>query len=518
MSDDVFGSAAFMVDQVQVLTLSESIGLVWSADELEDVTQAVNNILSGYRELSAWSSVQSSDPAPKRDFRPAGTEGNELGAWKMRGSIRESATGPLQGVRVVVKDSIAVAGVTMSGGSALLSEFVPARDATVVRRVLEGGAEIVGTGVCEDLCFSGSSFTSSDGFVRNPYVHDRVSGGSTSGSAVIVANGEADVGIGTDQGGSIRGPASWCGLVGIKPTFGLIPYTGAMELERSVDHVGLLGRSAEVVDRVLQVVAGVDRDDPRTQPFDLDAPLRVLATNNRFRVGRVAEAFGWPVSDDETDAIVDEGIARFEKLFMTIKDVSIDGFRVGVSIFTPILAEGTTSMVLPSRGGSTNWPGWVDGAVLASLGEGVKHRPERLPLSLKINLLAGMQALDMAGVSGYALARAGASRLRAAVDRSLEACDLLALPTMPYAPPRFPPPGLPIREFSDEALGMSRNNCVFNLTGHPAVNIPCGMTGEGLPVGMTIVGRHGWDRLLLRIANDYANLYRVPRPGKEGVS
>ena len=291
-----------------------------------------------------------------------------------------------------------------------------------------------------------------------------------------------------------------------------IPYTGAIELERSVDHVGFLAKDAEIVDRTLVATAGVDEDDPRTRSFDLDRALAEVKKWSGRRIGVIGDAFGWDVSDPESDELVREGAVRFNQLGITVSEIALDDFRAGVAIFTPILGEGTTSLLLAARAGATNWPGSLDRATIDALDAAIRTRPDDLPLTLKFNVLAGVTAMAAQGVHGYALAREGVRRLRTGVERVLANVDFLLQPTMPYPAPRIPDGELSLIRYSDEALGMSRNNCVFNLTGHPAINIPCAMTASGLPVGLTVIARHGYDRVLTHLARDYAEIYRVPAP------
>src|SRR5690606_695313 len=155
------------------------------------------------------------------------------------------------------------AGVPMANGSYSIDGYVPSEDATVVTRLLAAGATVVGKAVCEDLCFSGASFTSASGPVLNPWDTSRNAGGSSSGSAVLVLTGEADLAIGGDQGGSIRMPSAWSGTVGHKPTYGLVPYTGGFPIERTIDHLGPMGRTVRDVAMMLDVLAGPDGQDPR---------------------------------------------------------------------------------------------------------------------------------------------------------------------------------------------------------------------------------------------------------------
>src|SRR5262249_3140104 len=177
--------------------------------------------------------------------------------------IRGADTGPLRGKRVAVKDNVMVAGVPMMNGNAILEGYVPEIDATVVTRVLDAGAEIVGKTHCESYCISGGSHTGAKGAVHNPHKMGFSAGGSSSGSGVVVALGEADMAIGGDQGGSIRMPSSWGGIYGMKPTHGLVPYTGIMPIEIFVDHTGPMTGTVTDNALMLEVMAGPDGYDCR---------------------------------------------------------------------------------------------------------------------------------------------------------------------------------------------------------------------------------------------------------------
>src|SRR5437763_9580848 len=215
--------------------------------------------------------------------------------------------GPLAGRRVAVKDNIALAGLPMMNGSQTVAGFVPRRDATVVTRLLDAGATIAGKAVCEDLCFSGGSHTSRTGPVRNPWDRSRTAGGSSSGSAALVASGGADLALGGDQGGSIRIPSAFCGTVGHKPTHGLVPYTGAFPIENTLDHLGPITRTVRDAALMLGVLAGPDGLDPRQRAgraaqdylAGLDGGLAGIT------VGVLEEGFGHPgLSLPESDETV----------------------------------------------------------------------------------------------------------------------------------------------------------------------------------------------------------------------
>jgi amidase len=175
-------------------------------------------------------------------YRPQPEE-NSLNAWYQKCSIKGAPSGILAGKRIAIKDNVCVAGIPMMNGSPVLEGYVPECDATIVTRILDAGGEIIGKSVCEHLCFSGGSHTSDTGPVHNPHDPTRSAGGSSSGSAALVVAGECDMAIGGDQGGSIRIPSSWCGAYGLKPTYGLVPYTGVFPIELTLDHTGPIAAS-----------------------------------------------------------------------------------------------------------------------------------------------------------------------------------------------------------------------------------------------------------------------------------
>src|SRR6266487_4417962 len=248
-------------------------------------------------------------------------EENQLGAWAWKVTIPGAADGPLAGRTIAIKDNIAVAGVPMRNGTVLLEGYTPDEDATVVERVLDAGATILGKSVCESLCFSGGSHTADSGPVRNPYDPTRSAGGSSSGSAALVAAGEVDLAIGGDQGGSIRMPSCWCGIYGMKPTHGLVPYTGVMPIEATIDHTGPM--TATVADNalLLEVVAGPDGLDPRQYSVRVDKYTTGLGRGVAgLRIGVVTEGFGWPSSEPDVDAKVREGAERLRALGATVEE------------------------------------------------------------------------------------------------------------------------------------------------------------------------------------------------------
>ena len=428
---------------------------------------------------------------PTTGHRPSGQE-NQFGAWAWKTSIQETFTGPLQGKNVVIKDNVAVAGLPMLNGSPMLEGFVPSGDATVVTRILGAGGEIVGKAVAENLCFSGGSHTSYPFPVRNPHDPLHMSGGSSSGSAVLVAIGACDMAIGGDQGGSVRIPSSWCGIYGLKPTWGLVPYTGAFPIEPSLDHLGPMARNVDDVALLLEVIAGRDGLDARqgNTPFSLHSYKKQLHKPARqLTIGVLKEGFGWQgISDGAVDDRIRAAADEFSRLGARLVDVSVPMHVHGLDIWSGIATEGAWSTMVRGNSLSHGPQGFLDEELISFYANARKTRAAEFSPTVKSVILLG-QYLDRKG-GGKLYARAQNLRriLRAAYDDALLDVDLLLMPTTPRQAPRFPDnDGL--EDYLEVALNMMQNTATFDASGHPAMNIPCGKIGK-LPTGMTLVGRH----------------------------
>src|SRR6266436_1493843 len=247
-------------------------------DEIDALAATPSESVTRYRDRKAG--VR---PSPKDD---------PLNAIVTRCSVKGAPSGPLKGKRVGVKDSVCVAGIPASGGSSVLKGYVAARDATIVARMLDAGAEIVATLNMDDFALSGDGRTSFYGPARNPHNPEYCAGGSSCGSAAALYYDDIDLTIGTDQGGSIRIPASSSGVVGIKPTYGLVPYTGVMSIDPTLDHVGPMARNVSDVALLLEVLAGKDPLDPRQREVTT-APYREALGKSldNIKLGVVREGF-----------------------------------------------------------------------------------------------------------------------------------------------------------------------------------------------------------------------------------
>ena len=247
----------------QLRGVAEDLGMTMSDDELKSYDALMQ---ANYLAYDAVDSMPDYVPAVKYPrtpgYRPEGEE-NKYNAWYVKTEIKGAPSGKLAGKKIAVKDNVSLAGVPMMNGASTLEGYTPETDATIVTRILDAGGTIVGKTHCEYFCFSGGSHTCAAGAVHNPHKMGYSSGGSSSGSAVVVATGEADMAIGGDQGGSIRIPAAFSGIYGMKGTHGLVPYTGVMPIEITIDHTGPMTRNVRDNALLLEVLAGPDGLDPR---------------------------------------------------------------------------------------------------------------------------------------------------------------------------------------------------------------------------------------------------------------
>jgi amidase len=444
---------------------------------------------------------------PDRSYEWPDPAQNELGAWYVTTRIKTADDGPLAGRRVAIKDNIEVAGLPMMNGSATVEGFVPRRDATVVTRVLEAGATITGKAVCEELCFSGGSHTSKTGPVRNPWNRTKSAGGSSSGSAALVAAGQADLALGGDQGGSVRIPSAFCGVVGHKPTHGLVPYTGAFPIENTLDHLGPITRTVSDAALMLGVLAGRDGLDPRqrTDPPQRDYLAEADAGVAGLRVAVIKEGFGIPgLSQPGVDETVRGAIAVLAEAGAVVTEISLPWHRDGLHVWNVIATDGATNQMIDGNGYGMNSPGLYDPELIVHYAKGRREHAAEMSEPLKLTALCGRYAIDRYDGRHYAMARNLALELRAAYDAALASADVLVLPTLPIVASTLPADNATREELIARSLEMIANTAPFDVTGHPATSVPAGLS-DSLPVGMMIVGRHFADGTCLRVGRAYEN-------------
>ncbi|PYO24163.1 MAG: Asp-tRNA(Asn)/Glu-tRNA(Gln) amidotransferase GatCAB subunit A [Candidatus Rokuibacteriota bacterium] len=487
--------------------IAKSYGLDASAEDLASFRNLMDGVLASYRRLDQFAEPTLPVKYPRdAGYRPPASE-NRLNAWYWKCSIKGATSGPLAGKKIAIKDNVCVAGIPMMNGSAVLEGYVPDVDATLVTRILDAGGEIVGKAVCEHLCFSGGSHTSDTGPVLNPHDPKRSAGGSSSGSAALVVARECDMAIGGDQGGSIRIPSSYSGAVGLKPTYGLVPYTGVFPIELTLDHTGPIARTAADCALLLEAIAGADGLDPRQSgAVRTEAYTKKLPGDVRgLRIGFVPEGFGWPNSEPDVDKMVLDAAQRLTRAGATVTEVSVPLHRDGIHIWNAIAVEGATMLMVSGNSMGTNWKGHYTTSLLDFYGRSRRARANDLSETVKLVILLGQYMQDNYHGRYYAKAQNLARVLRAAYDDALGNVDLLLMPTLPLKATLLPAPNASREEYVGRALEMIANTGPFDVTGHPAITVPAGMSG-GLPVGMMLIGRHWEDATVLRAADAFQKL------------
>ena len=423
-----------------------------------------------------------------------------LNAILRRCSVKGATSGKLAGKRIGIKDCVLLAGVPMSCGSLMLEGYIPDRDATIVLRMLDAGAEIVAKLNMDNMAFSGSGATSAFGPVRNPHNREHLAGGSSGGSGAALYYHGIDMAIGCDQGGSIRIPASFCGAVGLKPTHGLVPYTDIIGMDPTIDHAGPMARTALDVALLLEVIAdpvpaaSVSGRGPAAYSQELDKGIAGL------RIGVVREGFGWDGSEADVDAAVRGAMDRLSKLGARVEEISIPVHREALHFSTGVMAEGLAALFAQSVM-VHHVKGPYNGHLARAFGEGLRKRGSELPPLLKMMLVMGTYLNRHYPGRIYPKAQNVRSWLRAQYDAALARVDVLAMPTTPTTAHRHDPNFSAYDEMM-RGFATGNNTMAFDVTGHPSLSVPCAMS-KGLPVGLMLTGRHFEDGTLLRVASAY---------------
>ncbi|MFL5253141.1 MAG: amidase [Rhodopila sp.] len=486
----------------QLRDVAADLGMTLSDDELTQHQAALTGSIAAYNAVDQMPDELPPVTYPRLPGIRPKPEDNPYGAWYVKTTIEGAPSGKLKGKTVAVKDNILVAGVPMMNGASTLEGYVPDVDATVITRILDAGGTIVGKTVCEYFCFSGGSHTSSTGPVHNPHKRGYAAGGSSSGSAAVVAAGEVPMALGGDQGGSIRMPSGWCGIYGMKPTHGLVPYTGIMPIETTIDHTGPMTATVEDNALLLEVLAGPDGLDPR-QYGGPAKPYRDAIGRGAtgLRIGVVDEGFGLPVSNESSDALVREAGERFRGLGATVERVSIPLHSLGLAIWLPVAAEGATMQMMLGNGFGFNWQGlYVNSLIDAH--SNWRSRADELSDTLKNTMLLGHYMVTRHRGHYYAKAQNLVRRLRAAYDAALSSYDLLLMPTLPMPATKLPAAHASTSEIIQRGFEMIVNTAPFDCTHHPAMTVPCGLT-DGLPVGAMLIGRMYDEETIYRAAGAF---------------
>jgi aspartyl-tRNA(Asn)/glutamyl-tRNA(Gln) amidotransferase subunit A len=445
---------------------------------------------------------------PELALRQAKDADRRLSAWrKNRGPIPA-----LLGVPVAVKDVLCVAGVQATAGSRILEGFAPPFNATAVERLLAAGVVILGKTNTDEFAMGSSTENSAYGVTHNPWDLERVPGGSSGGSAAAVAARLAPLALGSDTGGSVRQPASFCGVTGIKPTYGRVSRYGLIAYGSSLDVVGAFGRSAADVALAFTQIAGYDPRDATT----LDLPVPEISLDGRedlkgLRVG-VPEEYFIPGIQPDVEATVRQAVAALESLGAEARPVSLPHTRYALPVYYLIApAEASANLARydgirygPRLAAETMWDVFR------------RTRGEEFGAEVKRRIMLGTYALS----AGYYDAYYGqAQKVRTLIKQdfeiAFESVDVIAAPVAPTT-------AFKIGGHGDDPLSMYLED-VFtlpaNLAGVPGLAIPVGFDRDGLPVGMQLMGPHFREEVLFRVAHAYQQItnWHFMKPFLEGL-
>ncbi len=404
---------------------------------------------------------------------------------------------PLRGVAIALKDNICTKDLQTTCGSRILYNYKAHYDATATTRLNEAGAVIVGKTNMDEFAMGSSNESSAFGNVKNPWDTTRVPGGSSGGSAVAVASGVVRAALGSETGGSVRQPASLCGIFGLKPTYGRISRYGLVAFASSLDNIGIFGATAKDIADVLGVVAGRDANDSTTA--DVAVPNYNKTLDNVIKgkkIGVPRALFGEGLETEVREA-VERTIDNYRSLGAEIVDVEIPYAKYGIAVYY-IIATAEASSNLAR----------FDGVRYGFRAEGShelremyrKTREEGFGAEVKRRIMLGTYVLSSGYYDAY---YSKAQKVRALVKRDYEkafaTCDAILTPTSPTT-------AFKIGEKSDDPLAMYLSDIYTvsaNLAGIPGISIPCGLSNDGLPIGTQLVGNFWSEDILLNLANVY---------------
>jgi amidase/aspartyl-tRNA(Asn)/glutamyl-tRNA(Gln) amidotransferase subunit A len=469
------------------------------APDAEGIRAGIEAALDGYATIDPGGAAHAPtveraldvtvDPGPDADPHNAFISRFEL----------DGGDGPLVGLDVAIKDNTAVAGAPMTCGSEVFADAVPASDAAVVSRLLDAGATLVGKANMDELAYGPTGETSAFGAPENPAAPGRVTGGSSAGSAAAVAGGDADAALGTDTGGSVRIPAAFCGLVGVKPTWGRVPTDGVVDLAPSLDHVGPLAPDLDTAARVLDAIADAPRDDAGSFADAVADP----PDPGSLAVGLPGAFYGEHVSEP-VDRAVRERVDALRAAGATVREVSLPLLDRAVPVwnaivnaeFAAVLGAGCTALFGRDR---------IDAAWHRDTVDGMADGSRAFGPVVRRKAVEGRYLLDERRGADYVAARNRRVALAEGFAGALDGLDALVTPTMPTEPVEtgaWSPDSY--SSGASEVPPLAVNTRPANLAGVPAVTLP--VEGGTHPIGLQLIGAAGGDRALLGVAAAVAGL------------
>jgi aspartyl-tRNA(Asn)/glutamyl-tRNA(Gln) amidotransferase subunit A len=413
-----------------------------------------------------------------------------------RAAERGEPLPPLSGVVVAVKDNMVMRGVRTTAGSRILFNYKPPYTATAVERLEAAGAIIIGKTNCDEFAMGSSNENSAYGPVKNPWDTSRVPGGSSGGSAVAVAAGMAMAALGSDTGGSIRQPASLCGVVGLKPTYGRVSRYGLIAFGSSLDQIGPFANSVEDVAQVMNTISGHDPNDSTSSEAKTDDYASAMSGDvSGLRIGVPREYYGEGL-DIEVRQSIQAAIEKFKEMGAEIVDVSLPYTEYAIPVYY-LIATAEASSNLARYDGVRYGFRAEEATTLKQMYS--RTRDQGFGAEVKRRIMLGTYALS----AGYYEAYYGkAQKVRSLIERdfrsAFDLCDLIATPTAPT-------PAFRLGEKTDDPLGMYLSDIytiTVNLAGVPGISLPCGISSGGLPIGIQLIARHFDEAGLLRAAGN----------------
>ena len=419
---------------------------------------------------------------------------------------------PLAGVPIAIKDNLCTKGIRTTCSSRMLESFVPPYESTVTDRLWRSGAVLIGKTNLNEFAMGGSTETSAFGPTANPWNTGYVPGGSSGGSAAAVAAGECMASLGSDTGGSIRQPASFCGVVGLKPTYGRVSRYGLVAFASSLDQVGPFATSVSDAAELLQAIAG---EDPRDSTC-LKAPVpnyrEVLGRSvSGLRIGVVRECFDQEGLDPQVKASVLAAADLLQSLGAELVEVSCPRFNDGIATYY-VIAPSEASANLARYDGVKYGFRAEDASSLASMT--ARSRAEGFGSEVQRRILIGTYALSAGYVDAYyRKAQQVRTLIRGDFETAFASVDVLLTPTAPST-------AFAAGTHADDPLAMYLADLLTipaNLAGLPAINVPCGFDSEGLPIGVQLIGNVLEEPLLLQVAHQYEQSADVMSRRPEGA-
>lgn len=494
------------LEELELINKKHQLGI--REHELEKYQDVIGKLAINYDRLMALPEpvLEVKYPRVPGIIKRRHDEDNKHNAWFVKTEIKGQHDGKLKNKNVVVCDTLPIAGVPACKGSRLMMGAMPNIDCTVVTKALDEGAIIKGKSMCEAWGVTGNSFNSLHGPVLNVKDGNRSAGGASSGAAVLVGLKEVDIAMGIDGAGHVRVPASWNGIVGMKPTWGLVPCTGTPAFDPLLTHVGTMADKVQDIALTLEAIAIKDKDQwgydlDLRQPHDLQTPKltdKLTGDVRGLKVGIITE--GFLGCERDVDAMVRNAAKMLTKAGATcVEEVSIPAHLEAESIFFPLLIEG--GYILMNNFGDNTMPrGYHNTWFKEVFGNAYKSRMHTSGPVGKLITLMGTMMHDKYNMLFYSKAQNLTRVFKRAYDEAFSKYDILITPTTKFKAPLLPHSDhLDLKDIIHQSMNMFTNTVPFNLTGHPALTINCGMS-ENLPIGMQIIGKEFDDATVLKTA------------------